>query len=65
MPMSQRSSLYEKISRELYPIDSKNEVHFVELTDAAKKDIKSKGQPLFSGIGLAAPPLLMDNEEDN
>jgi len=41
------------------------EIHFVELTDAAKKDIKSKGQPLFSGIGLAAPPLLMDNEKDN
>lgn len=41
------------------------QVHFVDLTDAAKKDIKSKGQPLFSGIGLAAPPLLMDNEEDN
>jgi hypothetical protein len=41
------------------------QVHMVDLTDAAKKDIKSKGQPLFSGIGLAAPPLLMDNEEDN
>jgi len=41
------------------------EVHFVELTDAAKKDIKSKGQPLFSGIGLAPAPLLMDYEEDN
>jgi len=41
------------------------QVHMVDLTDAAKKDIKFKGQPLFSGIGLAAPPLLMDNEEDN
>ena len=27
------------------------EVHFVELTDAAKKDIKEKGQPMFAGIG--------------
>lgn len=41
------------------------QVHMVDLTDAAKKDIKEKGQPLFSGIGLAAPPLLMDYEEDN
>lgn len=41
------------------------QVHYVDLTDAAKKDIKEKGQPLFSGIGLAAPPLLMDYEEDN
>jgi hypothetical protein len=40
------------------------QVHYVDITDAAKKDIKEKGQPLFSGIGLAAPPLLMD-EEDN
>jgi hypothetical protein len=37
----------------------------VDLTDAAKKDIKEKGQPLFSGIGLAPAPLLMDYEEDN
>jgi hypothetical protein len=41
------------------------QVHMVDLTDAAKKDIKEKGQPLFSGIGLAAPGLFMDNEEDN
>jgi hypothetical protein len=39
------------------------EVHFVELTDAAKKDIKSKGQPLFSGIGLAAPALMMEDQD--
>ena len=63
MPMSKRSSLYEKISRELYPIDSKNEVHFVELTDAAKKDIKEKGQPLFSGVGLAAPALMPEDQD--
>jgi hypothetical protein len=41
------------------------QVHMVDLTDAAKKDIKSKGQPLFSGIGLAPAPLLMGDEEDN
>jgi hypothetical protein len=34
------------------------------LSDMAKKDIKEKGQPLFSGIGLAPAPLLFD-EEDN
>jgi hypothetical protein len=40
------------------------QVHMVDLTDMAKKDIKEKGQPLFSGIGLAPAPLLFD-EEDN
>jgi len=40
------------------------QVHMVDLTDAAKKDIKEKGQPLFSGIGLAAPGLLMDDEDN-
>jgi hypothetical protein len=63
LPISERSDIYQKISKEFYPRE-KDQVHFVELTDAAKKDIKEKGQPLFSGIGLAAPPLLMD-EEDN
>jgi hypothetical protein len=40
------------------------EVHYFDLSDMAKKDIKEKGQPLFSGIGLAPAPLLFD-EEDN
>jgi hypothetical protein len=39
------------------------QVHMVDLTDMAKKDIKEKGQPLFSGIGLAPAPLLMDDED--
>jgi hypothetical protein len=64
LPISQRSEIYQQISKDFYPKE-KDQVHFVELTDAAKKDIKSKGQPLFSGIGLAAPPLLMGDEEDN
>jgi hypothetical protein len=38
-------------------------VHFFDLSDMAKKDIKEKGQPLFSGIGLAPAPLLMDDED--
>jgi hypothetical protein len=42
-----------------------DEVHYFDLSDMAKKEIKSKGQPLFSGLGLAPAPLLMDNEEDN
>jgi hypothetical protein len=53
----------KKIRNEVLP--KGEEIHFVDLTEMAKKDIKEKGQPLFSGIGLAAPPLLMDNEEDN
>jgi hypothetical protein len=40
-----------------------DEVHFFDLSDMAKKDIKEKGQPLFSGIGLAPAPLLMDDED--
>jgi hypothetical protein len=42
-----------------------DEVHYFDLSDMAKKDIKEKGQPLFSGIGLAPAPLLMGDEEDN
>ena len=41
------------------------EIHYFDVTDMAKKDIKEKGQPLFSGIGLAPAPLLMGDEEDN
>jgi hypothetical protein len=59
LPLEERM----KIADEVKP--KGEEVHFVELTDAAKKDIKSKGQPLFSGIGLAPAPLLMGDEEDN
>ena len=39
------------------------QVHMVDLTDAAKKDIKEKGQPLFSGIGLAAPGLMIEDQD--
>jgi len=39
------------------------EIHFVELTDAAKKEIKTKGQPMFSGIGLAAPALMPEDQD--
>jgi hypothetical protein len=63
MGITARSDLYKKISKELYPIKSKDDVHFVELTDAAKKDIKSKGQPMFSGIGLAAPALMPEDQD--
>ena len=40
-----------------------DEVHFFDLSDMAKKDIKSKGQPLFSGIGLAAPALMPEDQD--
>jgi len=43
--------------------DLGEEVHFVDLSDMAKKDIKSKGQPLFSGIGLAAPALMPEDQD--
>jgi hypothetical protein len=39
------------------------EIHFLELSDAAKKDIKEKGQPLFAGIGLAAPAMYPDDQK--
>jgi hypothetical protein len=53
LPISERSEIYQKISNEFYPRE-KDQVHFVELTDAAKKDIKEKGQPLFAGLGAIA-----------
>ncbi len=40
-----------------------DEVHYFDLSDAAKKDIKEKGQPLFSGIGLAAPALMPEDQD--
>jgi hypothetical protein len=40
-----------------------DEVHYFDLTDMAKKDIKEKGQPLFSGIGLAAPALMPEDQD--
>ena len=40
-----------------------DEVHYFDLSDMAKKDIKSKGQPLFSGIGLAAPALMPEDQD--
>jgi hypothetical protein len=62
LPISERSPIYQRISKEFYP-KGKDEVHFFDLSDMAKKDIKEKGQPLFSGIGLAPAPLLMDDED--
>lgn len=40
-----------------------DEVHYFDLTDMVKKDIKEKGQPLFSGIGLAAPALMPEDQD--
>jgi hypothetical protein len=51
----------KRIMKEVLP--KGEEVHFFDLSDMAKKDIKEKGQPLFSGIGLAPAPLLMDDED--
>ena len=43
---------------------SGEEVHFVELSDAAKKDIKEKGQPMFAGIGLGLGTDYMMEPDD-
>jgi hypothetical protein len=40
-----------------------DEINYVDLSDMAKKDIKSKGQPLFSGIGLMAPALMPEDQD--
>lgn len=52
---SEKMEIFNKIAGE--------EIHFVELTDAAKKEIKTKGQPMFSGIGLAAPALMPEDQD--
>jgi hypothetical protein len=59
LPMDEKVSIYNEAIK--VPGE---EVHYFDLSDMAKKDIKEKGQPLFSGIGLAPAPLLFD-EEDN
>jgi hypothetical protein len=38
-------------------------VHYLDLTDMIKKEIKEKGQPMFSGIGLAAPALMPEDQD--
>jgi hypothetical protein len=40
-----------------------DEVHYFDLTDAAKKDIKEKGQPMFAGIGLAGAPMMDEHDQ--
>lgn len=40
------------------------EVHFVELSDVAKKDIKEKGQPLFAGLGAIAGADYMEGLDE-
>jgi hypothetical protein len=50
-----------KIADEVKP--KGDEVHYFDLTDLAKKEIKEKGQPLFSGLGLAAPGLMMEDQD--
>ena len=63
LPISERSEIYQKISNEFYPRE-KNQVHFVELSDAAKKDIKEKGQPLFAGLGAIAGADYMEGLDE-
>ena len=64
MGINERSDTYEKISRELYPMKNNDDVHFIELSDAAKKDIKEKGQPLFAGLGLGLGTDYMMEPDD-
>lgn len=64
MGIGERSDTYEKISRELYPMKNNDDVHFIELSDAAKKDIKEKGQPLFAGLGLGLGTDYMMEPDD-
>ena len=40
------------------------EVHFVDLSDMAKKEIKEKGQPLFAGIGALSGAEFMDGLDE-
>lgn len=58
LPMAERQKIVEKAKR------LGEEVHFVELSDTAKKDIKEKGQPLFAGIGLGLGTDYMMEPDD-
>jgi hypothetical protein len=57
LPISERSPIYQRISKEFYPSD-KNDVHYFDLTPEAKESFISKGQPMF-----AAAPLVAADEE--
>ncbi len=62
--MDQYRSMSPKEKMEIYNKIPGQDIHFVELSDAAKKDIKQKGQPLFAGIGLAAGSDYMMGPDD-
>jgi hypothetical protein len=61
IPMNDRNPIWDKVIEMNFPGE---QVHFVELTDAAKKDIKEKGQPMFAGIGaLGGADYLLGSDD--
>jgi hypothetical protein len=58
LSIPERTEIYNKIP------NTGEQVHFVELTDAAKKDIKEKGQPLFAGLGAIAGADYMEGLDE-
>jgi hypothetical protein len=53
-----RANLYEKVSKEVYPLA--NEVHYFDITPEAKKSLLEKGSPLF-----AIPPAVEMTDEES
>lgn len=58
LPISERSPIYQRISKEFYPSD-KNDVHYFDLTPEAKESFLKKGQPMFA----VAPALAITDED--
>jgi hypothetical protein len=59
LKIDDRSKLYEKVSREVYP-NTANEVHYFDITPEAKKSLLEKGSPLF-----AIPPAVEMTDEES
>ncbi|CAB4179024.1 hypothetical protein UFOVP1022_31 [uncultured Caudovirales phage] len=57
LPASEKNKMWKSI-------DKGEEVHFVDLSDMAKKEIKEKGQPLFAGIGALSGAEFMDGLDE-
>ena len=57
LPASEKNKMWKSI-------DKGEEVHYVDLSDMAKKEIKEKGQPLFAGIGALSGAEFMDGLDE-
>lgn len=62
LPISERSPIYQRISKEFYPRKGE-EVHVVPITKSMRENIYGKGQPMFAVAPALAVPAMGKKEE--